>query len=253
MSDSTNIDQKAGFGAQGNTFIGEQHNHSGLTPADATQMAFAIFREYYPQLRQEALAEVQTIVEEELKKIPASDITAPSAKIAVPLLQNASITEEANLREMYAKLLVGDMNKKSKPSVHPAYIEILNQMSSDDAKIFRRIIEINNNIPAANVTFNLETTYLTNAMPHYFSPYFSDTDPWKTSICIENLSRLNLINIYDGTVNGYDYKKIKEDPFVTERFELSKKNFPTRNLLIKMTEHAISLNDFGHTLSELCF
>ena len=62
MSDSTNIDQKAGFGAQGNTFIGEQQNHSGLTPADATKMAFEICRDYYPQLRQEAWDEVRTIV-----------------------------------------------------------------------------------------------------------------------------------------------------------------------------------------------
>ena len=171
MSDSTNIDQKACFGAQGNTFIGEQHNHSGLTPTDAIQMAFAIFKEYFPQLRQDALQEVHTIVENELKKIPVSDIQTPSAKIAVPLLHNASITEEKNLREMYGKLLAGDMNKKTKSSVHPAYIEIINQMNSNDAELFQCIVKNGDSIPLVNIQFIFDDKYLTNAMPHYFSPF----------------------------------------------------------------------------------
>lgn len=253
MSDSTNIDQKAGFGAQGNTFIGEQHNHSGLTPADATQMAFTIFKEYFPQLRQDALKEVHTIVENELKKIPASDIQTPSAKIAVPLLQNASITEEKILREMYGKLLAGDMNKQTKSSVHPAYIEIINQMSSNDAELFRRIVEIGDSIPLANIQFVFDDKYLINAMPHYFSPLFAGLDPWKVSICVENLSRLNIFHFFEGRVNNYDYEKIKQDPFVIKKFEFAQKNNPSRKLSIKLSPYVIQMNEFGRELSKLCF
>lgn len=253
MSDSTNIDQKAGFGAQGNTFIGEQHNHSGLTPTDAIQMAFAIFKEYFPQLRQDALQEVHTIVENELKKIPASDIQMPSAKIAVPLLHNASITEEKNLREMYGKLLAGDMNKQAKASVHPAYIEIINQMNSNDAELFRRIVEINNSIPLASIQFGFDDQYLTKVMPHYFSPFFAELDPWKVSICVENLSRLNIFHLFQARVTNYDYEKIKQDPFVVERFEFAQKNNPSRKLSQELTPYVIQMNDFGRELSKLCF
>lgn len=223
MCNTVNVSQNAGFGAKENTFIAEQRNYTGLSPADATEMAFAIFREYFPQLRQDALTEVHTIVENELRKIPATDIQRPSAKIAVPLLQNASITEEPELREMYGKLLSGDMNKQKKSSVHPAYVEIINQMSSDDAKLFRRIAEINNSIPVASVRFVFGTSYLTNIMPHYFSPFFTGWDPWKVSMCIENLSRLTVFHFFEGTVNNYDYERIKQEAFVTERFEFAKK------------------------------
>lgn len=235
------------------TQIGQQNNYYGLTPDQACQTAIAMFREYYPMLRQEALAEVSDIVNRELQKIPQSDIQAPSPKITVPLLQNASITEETNLREMYGKLLAGDMNKKLKPLVHPAYIEIINQMSSDDAKIFRRIIEINNNIPVAEIMFVDGQQYLTHGFPHYFSLYFSDDDPWKTSICIENLSRLNLLKIVRGDVEGYNYGQIKKAPFVVKSFKRAKENAPSMKLSIEMRKYALQLNDFGRRFASLCF
>ena len=253
MCDTVNISQNAGFGAKENTFIAEQHNYTGLSAADATEMAFAIFKEYFPQLRQDALTEVHTIVENELRKIPATDIQRPSAKIAVPLLQNASITEEPELRKMYGKLLSGDMNKQKKSSVHPAYVEIINQMSSVDAKLFRRIAEINNSIPVASVRFVFGTSYLTNIMPHYFTPSFTGWDPWKVSMCIENLSRLTVFHFFEGTVNNYDYEEIKQEAFVTERFEFAKKNNPSRELSIKITSYVIQMNDFGRGLARLCF
>lgn len=252
MTEELTVSQKAEFGAKDNTFIAEQHNHTGLTPADATQIAITMFKEYFPQLRQEALEEVYKIVENTLSQIPVNDILRPSPKIAVPLLQNASITEDLILRKMYAKLLAGDMNRQLKSSVHPAYIEIVNQLSSDDAKLFRRIVEINNSIPVARITFNFDTKYLSSVFPHYYSPYFSGMDPWTVSIGIENLSRLNIIHLFEGTVNVYNYDTMIQDPFVVERFEFAKRENPTKELSIKITEYVIQMNDFGDKLAKLC-
>ena len=256
MDDSTNtnieVNQKAAIGGT-TTQIGQQINNYGMTPEQACQTAIAMFREYYPKLRQEALDEVSKIVNRELQKIPQSDIQAPSPKITVPLLQNASITEEANLREMYGKLLAGNMNKNLKPLVHPAYIEIINQMSSDDAKLYAQIVKIQNSIPVAGIRFTFSSRYLTHVFPHYFSPYFSGIDPWKASVSIENLTRLNLFHFFDGTVTGYDYEQIKQDPFVKERFEFAKQNNPSRTLSIELSKYVIQLNDFGGRFASLCF
>lgn len=235
------------------TEIAQQNNYYGMTPDQACQTAIAMFREYYPMLRQEALAEVSNIVNRELQKISQSDIQAPSPKITVPLLQNASITEETNLREMYGKLLAGDMNKKLKPLIHPAYIEIINQMSSDDAKLFSQVVKIQNSIPVAGIKFTFSSQYLTDVFPHYFSPYFSEIDPWKASVSIENLSRLNLFHFFEGTVTSYDYQKIKQDPFVKDRFEFAKQNNPSRTLSIELSPYVIQPNDFGRRFASLCF
>lgn len=260
MDDSANtnieVNQKAAPGSNA-TQIGQQINHYGLTPEQANQMAITMFREYFPmlrqELRQEALAEVSDIVKRELQKISPFDIQAPSPKIAVPLLQNASITEEANLREMYGKLLAGDMNKKFKPLVHPAYIEIINQMSSDDAELFSRVVKIKNSIPVAEIKFTFSSQYLTHVFPHYFSPYFNGIDPWKASVSIENLTRLNLFHFFAGTVTGYDYEQIKRDPFVKEQFEFAKRNNPSRDLSIELNKYVIQQNDFGRRFASLCF
>ncbi len=253
MCRQTEITQNAGLGSHGNTFIGEQHNHQGLSIMDATQMAFAIFREYYPQLKQEALAELEKLVQDNLSKMSPENIMPPRAKTAIPLLQSASITEEPNLRKMYAKILANDMNKEQRPKVHPAYAKIVDQMSAYDAVLFKRITEISDSIPVARVTFTFDTKYLSAALPRYFSPVFDDLDPWKVSLSIENLARLNIIDFFEGSVKSYDYGIIKNHPYIQERFEYAKENNPQRELCINVSKRVIQENGFGSGLAQVCF
>ncbi len=95
MNDKTEINQNAGLGSHGNTFIAEQY--IGLSVADATHMALSMFREYYPQLREELLSDLRKMLEEKLENIPSENIVPPSPRIAVPTLQNASITEDIEI------------------------------------------------------------------------------------------------------------------------------------------------------------
>ena len=136
MCQKTEIAQTSGFGSHDNTFIGEQHNY-GLNAIDAAQMAFSFFRQYYPQLREEALTEMRRLVDERLGKVPPDCIIPPKARIAVPALQYASITEEQAVRELFANLLTNSMNSEVCNSVHPSYIEIIKQLSEDDARILQ--------------------------------------------------------------------------------------------------------------------
>ena len=135
MSEQMKISQTTGFGSHENTLIGVQNNQYGLTHIQAIEMAFSIFREYYPQLRQDVLNELDYLVKEKLRNVPENNIVSPTPRIAVPALQNASITEEYEIRELYANLLANSMNKIVKDGVHPAYVEIVKQLSPDEAKI----------------------------------------------------------------------------------------------------------------------
>ena len=143
--------------AKGNnsTQIGVQNNYTGLSVADATNMAFAMFREYFPQLRAEALADVEAMVKETLSTIPSQLITAPSARTAVPALQNASITEEQDIRELYANLLANSMIEIVKNGVHPGFVEIIKQLSPDEAKILK-YMSIQKTIPTVTLRYENE-------------------------------------------------------------------------------------------------
>lgn len=252
MCDNTKVTQYAQIGAHDNTFVGCQNNY-GLSIAEATQMAFQIFQQYYPQLRQDAINELEEILKNELKKIEPQNIVPPMPRIVVPTLQGASIADEKSIRELYAKLLAGAMNAEKKENVHPAYVKIIDEMNAMDAKVLKVICEINDSIPLARIKFVFDGQYLTHAMPHFYSVYFKGVgDVYEVSRSIENLSRLNLINLFEGTVNGYDYKQLETEPYVQEKFAAVKKNNPETNFKITIDEYVIQENDFGRQFSRLC-
>ena len=250
---NNDIQQQAGFGSHDNTFVGVQEIHYGLSPADAMDMAMELFRQHFPVLRQDALDEVRTIAEKELGKTDPQNIEKPTARIVVPLLQNASLAEEPDLRKMYGTLLARDMNKETKSVVHPAFVDIINQMSGNDARLLKMIYDINNSIPVGRIRFEFDTKYLTSVFPHFYSPLFNSIDPWVSSMSIENLSRLNLFDMFEGNVISYDYEQMKKEQFVIDRFEFAKKNNPGRDLKISLFQYVIQQNDFGKSFTKSCF
>ena len=157
MSDEHQIVQTASL-ASGNTQIGVQNNYTGLAIGDAVHMAFSMMKEYYPQFKEEALADLHEMLIRELEKMKPKAIAPPTPKTSIPVLQNAVITDEVEIREIYAKLLASSMNEELVSSVHPSFVNVVNQLSVYDAKILKRIKEIHDSIPLARVTFTFDST-----------------------------------------------------------------------------------------------
>lgn len=252
MDSNPTISQEATLGAHDNTFVAQQNNY-GLSATAALDMALQLFREYYPQLRQEALDNLYKLVQVELSKIKSENIISPSPRIAVPTLQAASIAEEVDIRQLYAKMLARAMDKETYENIHPAYIKIIDEMNEFDAFIMKKIHEINNSIPVARVTFNFDSKYLLDGMPRFYSPYFDGLgDEFKISKSIENLGRLQLINIFEGTVTTYDYENFKSMPYVVARFEEYKRLNKNLDLKLKVDGYVIQTTDFGKEFMNLC-
>lgn len=252
MCDNVNTTQNAQFGSHDNTFIANLNN-TGLTVIEATQMAFQIFREYYPQLRKEAIDELQKMLKEELEKVSPQNIIPPTPRIAVPTLQGASISDEELIRRLYAKLLAGTMNTEKREYVHPAFVRMIDEMNEMDAKVLKAIANINDSIPAARITFTFENRYLTHVVPHFYSMYFDGLgNEYDISRSIENLSRLNLINLFGGEVIGFDYKKFETTPYIKDRFDYAVSNNPGRQLKIEVSNYVIQQNDLGRQFAKVC-
>jgi abortive infection alpha-like protein len=60
-------------------------------------------------------------------------------KVAIPLLQAASIEDDDNLQDKWAALLVNAANAKSGIEIHRVYVEILGQISPLEAKILDEV------------------------------------------------------------------------------------------------------------------
>lgn len=81
---------------------------------------------------------IETRVAEKLSKVPAENIVTPKPEVAGPALESLRYTgHDENLRELYANLLATSMDKKTATYAHPAYVEIIRNISPDEARIMR--------------------------------------------------------------------------------------------------------------------
>lgn len=253
MNEKTEINQTAGLGSHGNTFIAEQHN--GLSVEDATHMAISMLREYYPQLREELLSDLHKMLEEKLKNVPSENIVPPSPRIAVPTLQNASITEETEIRELYAQLLANSMNETMKAGVHPAFVEIINQLSSDEAKLLLYL--------SKHPIVPIITLRCVNEHGVGFDVVKNFSNVGELSECeqsldvnkyFDNLIRLGLLikGPALSSLNGKDlYIPLKEHQFIVSLMGTITRQAPPFNKP-RLEESYMSITDFGKSFCEIC-
>jgi hypothetical protein len=79
---------------------------------------------------------VSTRVAEKLKNIDETKITTPNPTVAGPALEALRYTgHQESLRELYANLLASSLNVDSAKNVHPAFVDMIKNMTSDEAKI----------------------------------------------------------------------------------------------------------------------
>jgi len=253
MSNELVIEQKQGLGNAG-TQVGVQNNY-GLSPVDATRMAFEIFREYYPQLREEAIEELKKLVEEKLSSIPQRFIEPPKPRIAVPTLQNASITEEREVRELYANLLANSMNKVVKNGIHPGFVEIIKQLSPDEAKILK-YMHMHSSIPTITLRYEDKNGGGIDAIKN-FSNIGEITNcemPDNAPMYFNNMVRLGLLYDADGMSSFTDkthYDPLKKHPKITNyaKNDIAKaKGFEKFNF----SESIIGLSEYGKRFCEIC-
>ncbi|MCQ9633637.1 DUF4393 domain-containing protein [Chryseobacterium sp. WG23] len=80
-------------------------------------------------------------VSEKLDKIPTENITTPDPKIAVPAIEALRYTgSDEYLRELYANLIANSMDKATMRNAHPGFVEILKNLTSDEAILLKAFI-----------------------------------------------------------------------------------------------------------------
>ena len=254
MSDNIEIKQNTNLGKE-NTQIGIQNNYNGLTVGDAIDMALRMFREYYPKLREEILKELRCDVEEKLKNIPNENIVTPNPRIAIPALQNASITEEKDLRQMYANLLANSMNKVVKNGMHPGFVQIINQLSPDEAKILKYIYGVKV-IPTISLRYEAEDGSGYDIVKNFsiVGSLIGCEEKIKLNKYFDNLIRLGLVyssNTLTSLTDKTKYMPLKEDKFILDLIEKAKEHKKPYNKAV-ITEGFIKITDYGLDFCSNC-
>jgi hypothetical protein len=116
-----------------------------LVPLAAINFAFDKARDYFSGRFQQDMAE-------KAQAIPPEHVVEPKASIAGPMLQGLAFThDEPNLKEMYLNLLTTSMDGRSASFAHPAFVEIIKQLDSEDARLVQEVLQTANPIPIIQI------------------------------------------------------------------------------------------------------
>jgi hypothetical protein len=165
--------------------------------------------------------------------IPEDHLITPPASIAVPALMGLSYTfEEASLKELYLNLLTTASDDRKANQAHPAFAEIINQLSADEAPVLNTVLngQLGVALTAVRVFTTIEDGYKLILVSHLFHLETSEGLPDEydqISTWADNWQRLGLVSIgygdrevggktaYDWAEKRPEYIRLTMDPSIT--------------------------------------
>lgn len=168
-----------------------------LVPLAAINFAFDKARAYFS-------GKFQRDIAEKAQAIPPEHVVEPKASIAGPTLQGLAFThEEPNLKEMYLNLLATSMDGRSASLAHPAFVEIIKQLDSEDARLVRGALQSPTPLPIVQIRRKLKDGAGYNLLVQHLLDLRNSTtgepveDPQLPAM-IDNWIRLGLVDVsYD--------------------------------------------------------
>ncbi len=227
----------------------------GLVPR-AIKAALAPVEKWVLQ-REYNVAETKKLLEEKLQNITPAFIESPEPHIAVPALQYISYCmDNEELRDMYANLLANSMNSVVKNGVHPGFVEIIKQLSPDEAK-FLKYMKTHTTIPTIGLHYEHEDYkkgFVEIVKEFTNVPELAGCEQkYNGEQYIDNLVRLGLLVRETGNsfTDKARYESLKNDPAFAKYndAEIAKQYGFDK---CKIVEHIVRLTVFGEKFCSIC-
>lgn len=186
-------------------------------------------------------------VSEKLKNVPPENIITPAPQIAGPAIEALRYTgHEENLRELYANLLATAMDKETALNAHPGYVDIIKNLTPDEALILTIFINTDR-IPLINVKAFIDkaqNTFNTIAKNYsHIANMITLTNPSLVGAYIDNLCRLGILEIPNMLyINDVEVYKVLENDEIVERI---KKELENSGREVGFERKQLRLTDYG--------
>lgn len=214
------------------------------------------------------MGEISHLVSEEVKDVPEEKLTEPEPYIAVPAMQAITYSMDCDeLKDMYAKLLAKAINADEKDKVHPAYVEIIKQMSPLDAEALSFIQKDGRtSVALCNIRWQKKSGEAWNGFklvrihqrgfPLYNHFVMASKDGYsekEITVSFENLARLGLIKIYDDMqVARESYRDFEDSQLVIAYIEAMKNRPDADENEVALLPAAAEITAFGRAFSAIC-
>lgn len=182
------------------------------------------------------------------RKIRKENIVTPDPSVAVPLIEAMRYTShKPELREMFTNLLGASMNSEVCDE-HPAFVEIIKQLCSDECKMLKYLFS-DPKMPMLKIRIKLDDDGEVD-----ITPYFSDIcflskceRPQKFPEYLDNLHRLGLVEVfYDRyLVDDSYYGELRKNPYFSNLIPTnSDKTFEKKSMYV--------LSELGKKFCSVC-
>lgn len=189
-------------------------------------------------------------------QIPRQCLHNSNLVIAGPALEALKYTyDEEKLREMYVNLLASSMDSRKDTIVHPSYVQIIQQMNSFDAILFRFLASNRGYIKAINPNIGIKGTkqVYVNAMPEWYIDWDDSADVFQRSASLVRLSKLGLIELlFDRTAGSDGYDKLTASPALNEIVQRYQAAHPHQELELRAMHSILYVNDYGKQFAKTC-
>jgi hypothetical protein len=198
-----------------------------------------------------------TKVAEKLKDVPPEKIVTPSPNVAGPAIEALRYTgHEESLSEMYASLLATAMNEDTIQKAHPAFVDIIKQLTPDEAKIVRGFTASQTINPLISIKASSPNKTISDGhqiVLRNFSQIGQRAGCEHIHLVpayLDNLVRMGLCEIPEGTAYSSDtwYSPLINHPEILSKIE-EMRHF---NRQTEIKKSVLTITDFGRQFALAC-
>lgn len=177
-------------------------------------------------------------IEKRLDSTPPEFRCAPPNNIAVSAITSISMSSDSpELRNLYAELLLKAMDSRSQSMVHPSYINLISQLSPQEALVFVSF----NNVGSTYLFTEKDayTSYRNPSIENQFLSYCKElgfAECEHSQLWLENLQRLKLVVLQEYSEASYrapDYDRPSPE-------------------VVNKTDRYLELSEYGRMFLEAC-
>lgn len=202
-------------------------------------------------------------IEEKLKKsissrlanTPSGDLVSPPLRLVGPILEKYKYSHDTpEIADLFLNLLANSMDKKTAGYAHPAFTDIVSQLSPDEARLFKNLTT---SLTCPKIDIALEITepkagYSVIEKNIILDEFCANIEhPEYRTTYIENLQRLNLISYSSGSMQDPYANPDYYTPLIEgARVKEIKKQIAKYGKATKILTGIIEVTDFGKAFSK---
>lgn len=199
-----------------------------------------------PQIRNFMLEAVSEVIA--TRKVRKTQMISPKAEIVMPALEALRYSPH---KGEIACLIASSMDKKRSEECLPAFVDLLKQITADEAKLIVNFPGANRAVPSATVNYVDQVGRLYECVRHVLPAHLvSDCEhPHMISSYIDNLMRLGILTQPDNITIGDNkhYKTLVEQPFLRKIAATA-----PRRVSVDVHKTVVTLSDLGSRFKACC-